>query len=508
MPYLLGIDVGTSGTKALLMDSHGQVKGRVSADYPLHTPRPGWAEQDPDDWWKAAQRVIRQLLAQTEISPSDVAAVGLSGQMHSCVLLDSDHQLLRPAILWCDSRTTRQCQTMETMLGGRSRLLELTGNRCLEGFTAPKLLWVREHEPEVYSRIRTVLLPKDYVRFRLTGRLATDVSDAAGTLLFDVRRRRWSAEVMAALDLNPDWFPPAFESSAVCGHITQEASRATGLLEGTPVVAGGADNTCGAVGAGVVQPGRALVSIGSSGVIFVATGEPHTDPQGIVHSFVHSVPQQWYLMSVMLAAGLSFRWVRDHLGQLEHSIAPLLGADAYDLLAQEAQKAPAGSDGLFFLPYLQGERTPHADGNARGVWFGLAASHTRSHLIRSVMEGITYGLRDCLEPIRALGIEVPQLRALGGGARNRFWCQLQADILNVDIALLAVDEGPALGAALLAGVGAGVFPDVQTAADRCVALREVLRPDPQAAAAYAERFAFYQSLYPALKDRFARAASL
>lgn len=503
MAYLLGIDVGTSGTKALLLDPRGQVKGRASADYPLHTPRPGWAEQDPEDWWQAARHVVGQLLSQTGVAAGDIAAVGLSGQMHSSVLLDGDGQLLRPSILWCDSRTTRQCQTIEEAVGGRSRLIGLTANRCLEGFTAPKLVWVREHEPDVYARVRTVLLPKDYVRYRLTGELATDVSDAAGTLLYDVRRREWSMPVVESLGLDPAWLPPVAESADVVGTVTEEAAEATGLKAGTPVVAGGADNTCGAIGAGVVRPGQALVSIGSSGVVFVPTAEPQLHPGGIVHTFVHSVPGTWYVMGVTLAAGLSLRWVRDELGQLEQATGRLTRMSAYDLLTAQAQQAPPGAEGLYFLPYLSGERTPHADANARGVWFGLAASHKRAHLIRSVFEGITYSLRDALDAIRAMGVSADEVRLVGGGAKSAFWQQLTADILNVGVARMEMDEGPGFGALLLAGVGSGVYRDIYEATQQTVRMRDAVQPDPTAAGQYEERFRFYQSLYPALKPSFA-----
>lgn len=392
---------------------------------------------------------------------------------------------------------------MEALVGGRDRLISLTGNPALEGFTAPKLLWVRKHEPEVYGRIRWVLLPKDYVRYRLTGQIATDISDAAGTLLFDVVRRSWSAPVLEALGLNAEWMPDVLESSRVCGHVTEEAARQTGLVAGTPVVAGGADNMCGAVGAGVVEPGQALVSIGSSGVVLVVSEAPVLHPQGIVHTFNHSVPGTWYLMGVMLAAGLSLRWVRDELGHVEQAAARLTGQDAYDLLAQEAAQAPPGCAGLFFLPYLNGERTPHADASARGVWFGLSTAHRRAHLVRSVFEGITYGLRDCLEPIRAMGVAVRQARAIGGGAKSAFWRRLQADVLDVEVARLANDEGPAFGAAVLAGVGTGVFADVVQAARKTVAVVDTVAPDPEAVRHYESQFQFYRSLYPALRERFA-----
>lgn len=506
LAYLIGIDVGTSGTKTLLSDADGRIAARATVDYPLHAPRPAWAEQDAEDWWNAAVEGIRRVLNEASVRPEDVAGIGVTGQMHSSVLLDAAGRVVRPPILWCDGRTTAECRQIEADVGGRARLIELTGNPALEGFTAPKLVWLRNHERASYDRIKTVMLPKDYIRYRLTGEIATDVSDAAGTLLYDVRRREWSSPVVESLGLDPAWLPRVAESAEVVGAVTQAAAELTGLNAGTPVVAGGADNTCGAIGAGVVRPGQALVSIGSSGVVFVPTEEPRLHPDGIVHTFVHSVPDTWYVMGVTLAAGLSLRWVRDELGHLEQGAARLLDADAYDLLSAQAAQAPAGSAGLYFLPYLTGERTPHADSSARGVWFGLSTSHKRAHLIRSVFEGITYSLRDALDAIRAMGVDVAEVRLVGGGARSTFWHQLTADVLGVAAARMQMDEGPGFGALLLAGVGSGVFNDIFEATERTVRLRDSVQPDAAAARDYAERFAFYRSLYPALKQSFAEVA--
>lgn len=503
LAYLIGIDVGTSGTKTLLADADGRIAARATVDYPLHAPRPAWAEQDAEDWWNAAVEGIRRVLNEASVRPEDVAGIGVTGQMHSSVLLDAAGRVVRPPILWCDGRTTAECRQIEADVGGRARLIELTGNPALEGFTAPKLVWLRNHERASYDRIKTVMLPKDYIRYRLTGEIATDVSDAAGTLLYDVRRREWSSPVVESLGLDPAWLPRVAESAEVVGAVTQAAAELTGLNAGTPVVAGGADNTCGAIGAGVVRPGQALVSIGSSGVVFVPTEEPRLHPDGIVHTFVHSVPDTWYVMGVTLAAGLSLRWVRDELGPLEHAAARLTGASAYDLLSAQAQQAPPGSGGVFFLPYLSGERTPHADANARGVWFGLSASHTRAHLLRSVFEGITFSLRDALDAIRAMGVPVQEVRLVGGGAKSAFWHQLTADILNVAVARMQMDEGPGFGALLLAGVGSGVYRDIFQATEQTVRLRDAVQPDPAAARQYEERFRFYQSLYPALQHAFA-----
>ncbi|OUM93482.1 MAG: xylulokinase [Firmicutes bacterium ZCTH02-B6] len=503
MPYLLGIDVGTSGTKTLLAQDDGRVVASATVDHPLHALKPGWAEQDAADWWNAAVTGIRRVLSEAGVRPEAIAGIGVTGQMHSSVLLDAQGQVIRPPILWCDVRTAAECREIEAAAGGRSRLIELTGNPALEGFTAPKLIWLRNHERQNFARIRTVMLPKDYIRWRLTGEIATDVSDAAGTLLFDVRARQWSGPVVESLGLDPSWLPPVFESADVVSTVTGAAAEETGLKAGTPVVAGGADNTCGAIGAGVVKPGQALVSIGSSGVVFVPTAKPQLHPAGIVHTFVHSVPGTWYVMGVTLAAGLSLRWLRDELARVEQLAAELAGTSAYDLLAAEAQQAPPGSAGLFFLPYLSGERTPHADANARGVWFGLSTSHKRAHLIRSVFEGITYSLRDALDAIRAMDVQVGEARLVGGGAKSDFWHQLTADILNVRIGRTERDEGPAFGALLLAGVGSGVYRDIFEAVQQTVRLRDAAEPDQEAARGYDERFRFYQSLYPALKQPFA-----
>lgn len=504
LTYLMGIDVGTSGTKTLLCDRNGNIVTSATVDYPLHASRPGWAEQDAEDWWNAAIQGIRRVLDDVSARPGDIIGIGVTGQMHSSVLLDAAGDVIRPPILWCDGRTTAECRQIEDDVGGRTKLIELTGNPALEGFTAPKIMWLRNHERDSYDRIHSIMLPKDYIRYRLTGEIATDVSDAAGTLLFDVRNRTWSDAVVERLGFDPGWLPPVYESADVVGAVHNDAAAQTGLKAGTPVVAGGADNTCGAIGAGVVRSGQALVSIGSSGVVFVASEQPVLHPEGIVHTFTHSVPGVWYVMGVTLAAGLSLRWVRDELAHTEQTAAALLGGSAYDLLSQQAERAPAGADGLYFLPYLSGERTPHVDANARGVWFGLSTTHRRGHLIRSVFEGITYSLRDSLDAIRATGVEVDEARVIGGGAKSAFWHRLLADVLNINVSRIHVDEGPGVGAALLAGVGCGVYDNVMEAAERTVAIKDTVSPDAASARDYDARFEFYKSLYPALRDSFGR----
>lgn len=507
MKHLIGIDVGTSGVKTLLVDERGAVVTGALSEYPMATPYPNWAEQDPADWWKATQETLAEVVRTSRVDPASIAAIGFSGQMHSSVLLDAQDNVLRPSMLWCDTRTTEQCRWI-TRTVGEDRLAAYVSNPALEGFTAPKLIWVRDHEPEVYDRIRRVMLPKDYIRFRMTGEYAMEVSDAAGTLLFDVRNRRWSHELMNAIGLPSEVMPPVYESIDVCGHVTQAVAEATGLKAGTPVVGGGADNTCGAVGAGIVREGRVLASLGTSGVVFAHTDEVHVDPQMRVHTFCHSVPHRWYLMGVMLFAGGSFRWFRDTLGTLESSAGRLTGIDPYELLTREAAQAPAGSEGLIFLPYLMGERTPHKDANAKGVLFGLTARHNRACVVRSVIEGITYAMRDSIEIMRGLGVPLDQIRTTGGGARSALWRQIQADIYGAEVVTINAEEGPAYGAALLAAVGAGLFPDVETATDHLVQVTTRTEPDKEAVDRYEAYYQTFRELYPALKPAFDRVSGI
>lgn len=504
MGWVIGLDIGTSATKGLLVDEAGRVAASASHEYPLLQPAPGWAEQNPEDWWAATGAVIRQLLQKAGVKAEDVKALGLSGQMHGMVLVDRAGRVVRPPILWCDVRTTAECRLIEERLG-KDRLLEATGNPALEGFTAPKLVWMSRHEPELLASAQTLLLPKDYVRYRLTGERLMERSDAAGTLLFDVRKGTWALEVMELLGLPASLLPDLVDSWEVAGTLTREAAAETGLAPGTPVVGGGADNACGAVGAGVVRPGQALVSIGTSGVVLSPVAAPPDGSDGKLHLFTHAAPDRWYLMGVMLSAGLSYRWFRDELAPLEKAAGQVTGMDSFVLLNHEAAAAPPGAGGVVFLPYLNGERTPHADPAARGVFFGLSSAHRRSHVVRAVMEGITFGLRDSLELMRAAGQPVSTLRAIGGGARSELWLQMQADILEATVERPQVDEGPAYGAALLAGVGAGWFRDAHEAV-RHVAVRATYEPDPATREAYARNYRIYRDLYPALKEVFARAA--
>lgn len=508
MSYIMGIDVGTTGVKTILVDHEGRTVSSVTVPHELHTPHPGWSEQNPGDWWEGAVASIRKVLSGANLTDSSaVVGIGISGQMHSSVFLDAKDAVIRPAILWNDGRTTAQCRTI-TELAGRSNLEKWVANPALEGFTAPKLLWLRDEEPDNYRLLRTLLLPKDYIRFRLTGEKATEVSDAAGTLLFDVRRRQWSSDLLDCLDISPAFLPPVYESIDVCGRVTSAVAEETGLAAGTPVVGGGADNTCGATGTGIVKEGRVLSSIGTSGVIFAHCDEVKVDPEMRVHSFCHSVPHRWYIMGVTLSAGNSLRWFRDNIGLPERQIEDLTGLDAYSLLCREAGLAEAGSEGLIFLPYLTGERTPHQDASARGVLFGLTARHRRPHLVRAVIEGITYAMRDSLEIVRGLGLPVDEIRATGGGAKSPFWLQLQADVYNSPVATVDAAEGPAFGAALMAAVGAGIYPDLESAAESLVRTSLAATPNPERAATYTQCYQLFRDLYPSLKGHFGRSAEI
>jgi xylulokinase len=471
---LYGIDVGTSGVKGLAVDEHGTVLALAEAGYPLSTPRPGWAEQDPEDWWTATQGV----LAELETAVGAPAGIGLSGQMHGLVALDRAGHVIRPAILWNDQRTGQECQELEETIG-LERLIGLTGNRALPGFTAPKLVWMRRHEPEHYRRIARIALPKDYVRLRLCGEHASDVSDASGTLLLDVAQRRWSDDVVGALELDPAWLPRLLESPAVSG-VT---------AEGVPVAAGGGDQAAGALGVGVDRPGPASVVLGTSGVVFAALERFQSDPEARVHAFCHAVPGAWHAMGVMLSAAGALRWARD-------ALAP--GAP-FDELIGAAASWPPGSEGLIFLPYLAGERTPHADPDARGAFVGLQLRHDRGALIRAVLEGVAFGLRDALDLIAELGSVSAVGRVSGGGARSDLWLQIVASVLELPLERVAVSEGAAFGAAILAGVAAGVWPDVHAGVAATVKPGSVIEPVPEWVDAYRLQRERYRALYPALR---------
>jgi xylulokinase len=468
----IGLDVGTSGVKALAVSETGEVLGSAEEEYPLSTPRPGWAEQDPEDWWRATQRALERLGA------SDVAGIGLSGQMHGLVALDAHEQVIRPAILWNDGRTGAECAEIEERVGFE-RLVELTGNRALTGFTAPKLLWLRNHEPESYGRIAHVLLPKDYVRLRLCGERAIDVADASGTLLFDVARRRWSDEVVDALELDRAWLPRALESAEVSGHTP----------DGIPVAAGAGDQAAGALGVGVVRPGPLSVVLGTSGVVFTALDAYAHDPQARVHAFCHAVPDTWHAMGVMLSAAGSLRWLRD-------VAAP--GTGFGELVGEAADWEP-GTEGLTFLPYLAGERTPHADPDARGSFTGLSLRHDRGALVRAVLEGVAFGLRDSLDLVAELGADVQLGRVSGGGARSELWLRIVASVLELPLERVAVEEGAAYGAALLGGIAGGVWADHAEAVAASVRPRGTIEPVADWIEPYRQARETFRALYPALR---------
>ena len=507
MQALLGIDLGTTGVKAAIFAAEdGHVVSSAFVEYPLAHPQPGWAEQNPDEWWQATITAIRTCLEQG-VEARDVGAVGLSGQMHGVVLLDEEDLVLRPSIIWADQRSAPQSLWITERVGAE-RLVSLVSNPALPGFSAPKILWIRQHEPALFARAKLILLPKDYIRYRLTGIPAIEISDAAGTDLLDVQHGAWSTAVLEAIELDPALLPPVIPSDTVAGTITTEVAQLTGLLPGTPVAGGGADNACAAVGNGVVQPGLALVSIGSSGVV-LAYAEAHrvdtSAPVPRVHTFNHAVPNAWYLMGVTQSAGLSLRWLRDNIGLPERALERWTGLDAYELLTSEAASVAPGSEGLFFLPYLQGERTPHLDPYARGGWLGLTASHDRRHLVRAVLEGVAFSLKDCFNIIREQGLPIEQVRATGGGAKSVLWRQIIADVLGVELVTTNAQEGPAFGAALLAGVAIGLYPSIQQACEATVRVTAQTTLHPQTQGIYARAYETYQALYPALKPIFDRA---
>ena len=505
--YVVGVDVGTTGAKALLVDATGAVVARSVHEYPLHTPRPGWAEQDPHDWWRAAVAAIRDVLAASGARPEEVRGLGLSGQQHGSVFLDKDGQVLREAILWCDQRTQAQCDWIHDTVGF-DRVVAETLNPVLTGFQAPKIVWLRDNEPELYEKLRMILLPKDYVRYRLTGEFATDVSDAAGTSLLNVGKRQWSEAMVRGLGLTMDMLPKVYESPVASTAICQTASQEIGLRPGLPVAGGGGDNACSAVGNGVIEESIVQVSVGTSGTVFSPMNEPKMDPKLRVHTFCHAVPGQWHAMGVMLMAGGSLRWFRDELCGEEKAEAARRAVDPYEVITEMAATAPIGSEGLIFLPYLTGERTPHADPNARGVFFGLGLRHTKAHMARAIMEGVCYGMRDSLEILREMELPISEVRNTGGGSRSPFWRQMQSDVFRSSLVAMAIDEGAAFGAALLGGVAGGVWPDVQAACAATVRTKEPVRPNRKASAAYNKYYPTYRGLYRSLKRHFARVAGI
>lgn len=507
MDYLLGIDIGTSGTKTVLFDTRGRAVASATAEYPLYQPKNGWAEQDPADWWNACAATIRSVLEKSGAMPETVAGIGLSGQMHGLVMLDENGGVLRRSIIWCDGRTGKECEEIRERVGAR-RIIEITANPPLAGFTASKILWVRKNEPELYKKCRHILLPKDYIRYRLTGVFATEVSDASGMNLMDLPNRRWSSEVLEKLEIDPSLLPDLHESCAVTGFVTADAAAETGLVKGIPVVGGAGDNAAAAVGTGVVESGKAFTTIGTSGVVFAHADRLAIDPQGRVHTFCSAVPGKWTVMGCTLAAGLSLKWLRDNFFPAEKEAAAGMGADPYQLMDQQAARIPIGANRLLFLPYLMGERSPLLDPDARGVFFGLSAIHTKYDLLRAVMEGVVYSLRDCLDVLRGMGVVSSEMLACGGGGSSPLWRQMLADVYGCPVKTVVSKEGPALGVAILAGVGAGVFGSVEEGCRSVIRTNPEQRPDPEASARYEPYYRLYARLYPALKDQFAALAAL
>lgn len=502
MSVFLGIDIGTSGTKTLAIRESGEILASSTFEYPLSNPHPGWSEQNPEDWWQAVILGVNAVLNKAGIKPAEVAGIGLSGQMHGSVFLNKDNKVIRPALLWNDQRTTKECEEIESRAGGRAKLIELVANPALTGFTAPKILWLRNNEPANYEQLTQVLLPKDYIRYRLTGEFATEVSDASGTLLLDVRNRRWSKELLDKLQIDPALLPRVYESEEVSGKLTQEAASKLGLSAGVPVVGGGGDQAAGAVGNGIVSRGIISATLGTSGVVFAHSDEVQIDPDGRLHTFCHAVRGKWHVMGCVLAAGGSLQWYRNHFAHAERAAAEALGIDPYVLLSQEAAQSPPGGEGLFFLPYLTGERSPINDPHARGAFIGLTWRHGRPHLVRSVMEGATYAMRDCLEVTKEMQIPVGEIRVSGGGSRSDFWKQLQADIYGQDVVTINAEEGPAYGVALLAAAGTGAYKDVVEACEATIRVVSRTTAQPERVAKYNRGFPIFKKLYASLKEDF------
>lgn len=508
MSVYLGIDIGTSGTKSLAINAKGKILGQALATYPSYHPKPLWSEQDPEEWWQATVKTVRAVVKQAKLKPGDVKGIGLSGQMHGSVFLDKSGKVVRRALLWNDQRTAAECDEIEKRAGGRKALIGMVANPALTGFTAPKILWLRNHEPKNFAKVIKVLLPKDDVRRRLTGEFATEVSDASGMLLLDVVNRQWSKPLLEKLELDPSLLATCYESEQVTGKLTPEVAKLLGLSTNCVVVGGAGDCAAGAIGNGIVRKGVLSTSIGTSGVVFVHSDTPQVDPEGRLHTFCHAVHGKWHMMGVTLAAGGSLQWFRNALCQADAIIAKRNKIEIYDMLTDEAKLTPPGAEGLFFLPYLAGERTPHADPLARGAFVGLTLKHTRGHMVRAVMEGVTYSLRDCLAIIEEQGVAVKQIRASGGGAKSAFWRQLQADVLAKTVVTMAADEGPGYGVALLAAVGAGEFKNIVEACDATVKTTRETKTNAKAKPRYDAGFPVYQKLYRSLREDFRAIASL
>ena len=508
MAFFLGIDIGTSGTKALVMDADGRVLATATGEHPIFAPKPGWSEQRPDDWWASTVAATRAVLKKAKIDAKQVAGIGLSGQMHGLVITDAAGKPLRPSLIWNDQRTAGQCAEIEEAVGGRKKLISLVGNIAMTSFTLTKLLWVRKHEPKIYDKIKHFLLPKDYVRLQLTGEYVGEVSDMSGTLMLDQKKRNWSKEIISTFQIDASILPPVVESHEITGRLTKAAAAALGLAEGTPVVGGAGDQPAGAVGNGVVAEGLMSATMGTSGVVYVHSTKYLTDPVGKVQTFCSSVAGEYCMFGCILSAGGSYQWYRNVLGTAEIAEAKKKKVDPYELLTAQAAAAPAGCEGLFFLPYLTGERTPHADPNARACWIGMHSRTTRNELVRSVLEGVTFAMNDAVTAFKDRGVPIKQIRLSGGGARSAFWRQLQADIYGATAVTINAEEGPAYGVALLAAVGTGRFKDVRQACKSAISVTRTVNPQPKLKKLYEKNYAQYRRLYPALKAEFQNIAKL
>lgn len=507
MAYVIGVDCGTSGTKTVLFDEAGKVIASHTIEYPMYQPKNGYAEQEPADWANAMIETIKAVLGKSGVSKNDVIGVGISGQMHGLVMLDAEGNVLRRSIIWCDQRTEAEVDQMNKLLG-REKLIEITANPALTGWTAAKILWVKNNEPEIYDKCRHILLPKDYLRYILTGEFATEVSDASGMQLLDVPNRKWSDEVCSALGIDKDMLATVYESCEVTGKVTAKAAALTGLNEGTIVVGGAGDNAAAAIGTGVAEDGKAFTTIGTSGVVFAHTSSIAIDPKGRVHTCCAAVPNTWHVMGVTQGAGLSLKWFRDNFCEAEKETAKYMGVDEYYLMDKEAMTVPVGAERLLYLPYLMGERTPHLDPNARGMFFGLSAMHTKKHMLRAVLEGVSYSLRDCVEVFREMNINVSDMMACGGGGSSPLWRSMLADLYNCPVKTVASKEGPALGVALLALTGAGVYASVPEACKAVISTDKVQEPEAANVPVYESFYQLYREIYPAVKAQCAKLAKL
>jgi len=499
--YLLGIDIGTTGTRSLVINEDGSIIGSAVKEYPLYTPKPGWAEQEPEDWYDATIQTIKEVLEKNEIKGSDIKAIGLSGQMHGSVFLDKNNEVIRPAILWCDQRTEPQCQEIYNIFGYEN-FIKLSYNKALPGFTSPKILWLRENESENYKKVYKILLPKDYVRFMISGVYATEVSDAAGMLLMDIKNRVWSNEILNGLEIDKNFLAELYESYEISSRVNEKTAKLTGLLAGTPIAGGGGDNAAGNVGSGIIRQGIISDSIGTSGVVFAHSDSPVYDPEGRLHSFCHAVPGKWHLMGVTLSAAGSQKWYYDTFGPSKSIMQERPDLKKYKLLDAQAEKISAGSNGLIFLPYLSGERSPHGDAYARGVFFGISYVHGQDHFVRSIMEGVAFSQLDCLNLMRSLGINSDKIVLIGGGSRSKIWREIICDIFETPLITLKNEEGPAFGAALLGGVGCGLYKSVEEAVEKTVRQADEIKPNSGNFPIYRKTYDIYRSLYKDLKDDF------